>query len=87
MFQEDVDLQHLFVKSILFPHSEYSKSRKTKDQIAKLSYPTLFCTLLVLLITVCDIALNKFEAAAEDERSKDSRKYKYNYKTNTITKI
>ena len=41
MFLEDVDLQHLFVKSILFPHSEYSKSRKTKDQIAKLSYATL----------------------------------------------
>ena len=71
MFQEDVDLQHLFVKSILFPHSEYSKSRKTKDQIVKLSYPTLFCTLLLVwLFTVCDIALNKFEAAAEDERSK-----------------
>ena len=47
MFLEDVDLQHLFVKSILFPHIEYSKSRKTKDQIAKPSYATLFCTLLV----------------------------------------
>ena len=71
MFQEDVDLQHLFVKSILFPHSELqSKSRKTKDQIVKLSYPTLFCTFLVWLFTVFDIALNKFEAAAEDDRSK-----------------
>ena len=38
MFLEDVDLQHLFVKSILFPHSEYSKSRKTKDQIVKLCF-------------------------------------------------
>ena len=38
MFLEDVDLQHLFVKSILFPHSEYSFIRKTKYQRFKLCF-------------------------------------------------